>query len=579
MICFSKFCVATMLCLILFSTACNHKKVSDNGYVIAKLSSKDEQVKNEIFNILSKLTISATIDNTAIDYTAAIKNYYEQTEYMPIWSSNQKIKAAAKKLTTYVENAMLQGLFPADYNDEKIKNVVDILVNDSSNKQPAQKWAEADILLTNTFVGLLKDLKQGRLVSDSVSWKNDTSKYNTYFGAMLEKAKHTNNIDSLLETVQPKHDGYVQLKKGIKKFVDSMDNNNYTYVNYPYNNVKDSIAFIKSLKKRLAESGIEIESIDNEVREIENDTLPHKKINKDSLALSTAIKTYQRKVGITADGKAGAGLVKRLNSSDKQRFNSIAITLDKYKLLPAKMPERYIWVNLPAYYLKVVDSDTIALQSKIICGKQTTPTPLLTSAITDIVLYPTWTVPTSIITKDMLPGLKRNSNYLARRGLYLLNGKGAKIDAASINWGKYTKGIPYRIQQGSGDGNSLGVIKFNFDNPFSVYLHDTNQRYLFKNGVRCLSHGCVRVQDWQQLANYIIRNDSIHLPKNDSLKCNTDSLKNWMAEKRNRRIDVKNKFPLFIRYFSCELVGDKIKFFDDIYFEDRDLKQKYFATK
>jgi L,D-transpeptidase YcbB len=268
-----------------------------------------------------------------------------------------------------------------------------------------------------------------------------------------------------------------------------------------------------------------------------------------------------------------------MNTNDRQRFNIIALTLDKYKLLPEVMPSKYIWVNLPAYYLKLYDNDTIALESRVIVGKPATPTPIITSDITDIVLYPTWTVPTSIISKDMLPGLKRNSNYLARRGLYLLNGKGKKIDAGAINWDKYTKGIPFRIQQGSGDGNALGVVKFNFNNPFAVYLHDTNQRYLFKNGVRCLSHGCVRVQEWRKLANYIVRNDSLNLKQGDTLLCNTDSITNWMAEKRNRRIDVVNKLPLFIRYMGCELVNGSIKFYDDIYYEDRDLKQKYFANK
>jgi L,D-transpeptidase YcbB len=94
-----------------------------------------------------------------------------------------------------------------------------------------------------------------------------------------------------------------------------------------------------------------------------------------------------------------------------------------------------------------------------------------------------------------------------------------------------------------------------------------------------LSHGCVRVQEWQKLADYIIRNDSLNLKKGDTLECNTDSLRNWLSEKINRRIVVKNKFPLYIKYFGCELINGKIKFYDDIYADDRDMKQKYFAGK
>jgi L,D-transpeptidase YcbB len=550
---------AAIFCLAFVLVSCNGKKVSEEGYVITKPSAEDEKIQEQISSIINDAPDSLLIiDSAKINYYPVLKNYYARTEYVPIWSTEKKWNVVTIGLVNYLRNAALQGLYKEDYNFNKIAQLKKILDNDSLKKEPQTTWANADILMTNAYIGLLKDLKQGRLQSDTFSWRNDTSKYAKYFGAYIEKAKQTTNIDSLLETVQPKQQGYVMLKKGIKKFVDSMDTRTYTYVTYPY---KDSIAFIKSLKKRLGEAGVEIPS------------------NFDSTALSNSLITYQRKVGLTTDGKVGAGVVKRLNINDKQRFNIIAITLDKYKQLPEVMPKKYIWVNLPAYYLKVFDNDTVAFESRIICGKPATPTPLITSAISDIVLYPTWTVPNSIITKDMLPGLKRNSNYLARRGLYLLNGKGKKIDPDNVNWDRYTKGIPFRIQQGSGNNNALGVVKFNFDNADAVYLHDTNQRYLFKNAVRCFSHGCVRVQEWQKLADFILRNDSVNLKKGDTLACNTDSMRNWMKEKVNRKIDVINKLPLFIRYMGCEFVNSSIKFYDDIYADDRDLKQKYFVGK
>jgi L,D-transpeptidase YcbB len=550
---------AAIFCLCVVSVSCNHKKVSEEGYVIVKPSAEDEKIQQQISAIIEGATANELeVEKAPLHYFAVVKDYYSRTEYLPIWSKEKKWNASTNGLVQYLKNAAMQGLYSTDYNYEKIAKLKDVLDNDSLKKTTQFMWANADVLMTDAFIGLLKDLKQGRLQSDSLSWKNDTSKYAKYFGAQIEKVKQGENIDSLLEAVQPQHEGYKLLKRGIKRFVDSMDNRTYTYVTFPF---KDSLAFVKTLKKRLGESGISVYD------------------DADSLELSDAVKSYQRKYGLTADGKVGAGMVKRMNLNDKQRFNVIAITLDKYKQLPEKMPAKYIWVNLPAYYLKVFENDTMAFESRVIVGKPATPTPLITSAISDIVLYPTWTVPNSIITKDMLPGLKRNPNYLARRGLYLLNGRGKKIDPYNVNWDRYSKGIPYRIQQGSGNSNALGVLKFNFDNPDAVYLHDTNQRYLFKNGVRCLSHGCVRVQEWQKLADYIIRNDSMNLKKGDTLACNTDSLRNWLAEKVNRKVDVLNKMPLYVRYIGCELVNDKIKFHDDIYGDDKDLKQKYFAGK
>jgi murein L,D-transpeptidase YcbB/YkuD len=157
--------------------------------------------------------------------------------------------------------------------------------------------------------------------------------------------------------------------------------------------------------------------------------------------------------------------------------------------------------------------------------------------------------------------------------------KGATVDPYSVNWQKYTKGIPYKIVQGSGDDNALGILKFNFNNPYSVYLHDTNQRYLFKNTSRALSHGCVRVQEWQKLAFYIATNDSLNLKPGATLNYNIDSIKNWLDNKVRKVIIIKQHLPLFIRYFTCEVKNGKIVFYDDIYDEDKILREKYFANK
>ena len=540
--------------------SCKNKHGSKNRNNVINPSEMNAEVKLVIENILSTAEKNdyKLKDSSLLTYNAFLKNYYYNTGYEPIWSSKQKWLPQAALLVKYIENAGLQGLYKEDYHFVKLINIKSVLDMDSIKKIDPVLWANADLLMSEAYAGLLKDLRQGRLLPDSLSWRNDSAKYRIFFAPNFDRIKNGEHLNNILEAVQPQHAGYKSLKKTIQKFLDSMDTRTYTYLVYP---VKDSMGFLKLFKKRMGEAGIVIP------------------MNPDSLQLTSAIKQYQKTKGLAVDGKIGNNIIKKLNLTDRQKFNTIAITLDKYKLLPEVMPPKYIWVNLPAYHLKVWSADTIVLESKIICGKPNTPTPILTSAISDLVLYPTWTVPTSIISKEMLPGLKRNTSYLARKGLYLLNGKGEKINPANINWAKYTKGIPYRIQQGSGDGNALGVIKFNFKNPFSVYLHDTNQRYLFKNSVRSLSHGCVRVQEWQKLANFLIRNDSINLKRNDSMHYNTDSIINWIANKEKHTIEVKNKMPLYIRYFSCENINGSIKFYDDIYGEDKDLKQKFFAGK
>jgi murein L,D-transpeptidase YcbB/YkuD len=209
-------------------------------------------------------------------------------------------------------------------------------------------------------------------------------------------------------------------------------------------------------------------------------------------------------------------------------------------------------------------------------GKPLTRTPIITSAISDMMTYPKWTIPESIIKKEILPGLKKDPDYTTKKGYMLVDKDGNEVDPHSVDWSKYKEGIPYKVVQGSGDDNALGVLKFNFPNKYSVYLHDTNQRYLFSRSSRALSHGCVRVQAWNELAKYILRNDSLYTTKAVPI----DSLKSWLATKQKRYIPVRKPIPLFIRYFTCDTDKEGgLVFYEDIYGEDKRIREKLFAAK
>lgn len=549
--------VFLMMCFSWLS--CKNRVELKTKEIVIDVAEMDEKVKTNIENIIEAVATTHYLqDSTSIVYHAPLKYLYEQNQHEAFWSSKKNWTLNAIKFLAFLDTAERNGLYKEDYHYEELKKISYDLDTDSIKKIDAVLWANADVLFSDAFAGVLKDLKQGRLIFDSASFRNDTSKYAAFFNINFKKLKEAPSFESILEEAQPKHIEYKKLKLALRNFADSMDSRVYTYLKYPD---KDSLSFLLKFKRRMQEEGITIGADVN------------------SIELKAIVKKYQTANGLVVDGKIGAGVIKKLNLTDRYKFNVVAITLDKYKLLPSTMPEKYIWVNLPSFYLKLWSADTVALVSKIICGKPTTPTPHITSAINNMVIYPTWTVPNSIITKEMLPGLKRNPSYLVKKGLYVLNGKGEQIDATSINWAKYTKGIPFLIQQGSGDDNALGVIKFNFENPFSVYLHDTNQRYLFKNSVRSLSHGCVRVQEWQKLADFIARNDSANWSKPEPVPYNTDSIRSWINQKQKHTVAVKNKIPLYIRYYSCEPVNGRLKFYDDIYGEDKALKSQFFAAK
>lgn len=551
------FHIIFLLAFIIVFGSCSDQKDD------AKKISADEMdvyVKEKIKTLLQQAEGKSKLDDSTLMTFAPVVNYfYTANDFTPVWSSRETWKPYADSLINYISRSERDGLFPDNYQYSALASIRQVLQADSLKRKDIHAWARADIMLSDAFFHILQDLKQGRLQHDSIAWKNDPGKHEAFFAASLKKLQEGGLMSTIIDEAQPGLKDYQLLKKNIPSFLDSMDRKSYTYISYPG---KDSLSLLKNFLKRLGESGYSIPTA-----------------KPDSAMLSDIILKYQKARGLKQTGKISAGLVAVLNNTDREKFKRIAITLDRYKQLPAKLPEKYIWVNLPSYNLKVWDNDTLAMESKVIVGKPGTPTPLINSEISDIIVYPTWTVPSSIIMKEILPGLKRNPGYLARKGLGLYTYNGDPVNPYGVNWAKYSKGIPYLVRQGSGDNNALGVIKFNFKNPYAVYLHDTNQRYLFKNKERSLSHGCVRVQDWEKLAFYIVRNDSVYSTQPDSLKINTDSITTWISRKERHTIEIKKKLPVFIRYFGCE--GDKgsIKFYDDIYGEDKKLRDKYFAQK
>jgi murein L,D-transpeptidase YcbB/YkuD len=552
---------AGILLGILFYS-CESKHPASEPQIIEKPAEMNKHVNENIEAVLKYASENngKINDSIRLNVFPVVEAFYKATDFRNVWSSNEEWLPLADSLFNFISNSEAYGLYPADYHYQEIENIKNRLLDDTIAKKDATFWTKVDLLLTDGFMQITKHLKQGRLLPDSLSLSADSTLTDKFFAKNLKEVLETRTLTGVLDSLEPLHHGYLELKKSLPSFLEKMDRKVYTYIRYP---AKDSIVLVKNLQKRFQEEAL----------------VPMPVEVPDSLHFSEMIKKVQKAKGLVADGKISATLVRKLNSTGVERFKRIAITLDRYKQLPSHLPDVFIWVNLPGYYLQLWDHDSVLIYSKIIVGKPSTRTPALNSNITDMVTYPQWTIPESIIKKEILPGLKRNAGYLARKGYSLVNYEGETIDPYNVNWQKYNTGIPYKVVQGSGDDNALGVLKFNFNNPYRVYLHDTNQRYLFKNSSRALSHGCVRVQEWEQLALYIARNDSIHLKVGDTLSYTTDSIKNWLLNKERRRIIVKNKIPLFIRYFTCEGKDGKILFYDDIYGEDKALRDKYFSNK
>ena len=547
--------------LIFCWLGCNsHTKIKEKEIVKAP-EKMDDQISDNIKSVLrfAKENNGKISDSLKLAEWQIVNSFYEKNKFRGIWSKEENWNPVADSMFQFIKNSKHYGLYPEDYHYRELDSLRTRISNDSLVRMDAIAWTKADLMLSDAFVKTLKDLKEGRITPDSLSIINKENFIDSFFIANLEKTSSSDQVSNIFQSVEPANIHYASLKEALADFVGTMDTTHYLHIDFPYT---DTLAFYHKLYKRLTQSGFGSESI----------SVP------DSVMVSDEVKKYQAQEKLKADGKPGEGTVGSLNDNDNEKFRRIAITLDRYKNFPS-LPGTYVWVNIPGFYLELWDHDTVIFKSKVVVGKPTTQTPTLHSEISNMVIFPNWTIPESIIKKEILPALKKDPGYLYRKGFSLVDYKGDEVDPFTVDWSKYKTGIPWKIVQGSGDDNALGIFKFNFNNPYSVYLHDTNQRYLFANANRALSHGCVRVQKWESLAFYIAKEDSLASAVNRPMRYNIDSLKTWIAKKDRKTVMIKNRLPLYIEYFTCVGRDNKITFFKDIYSDDQVLGNKYFANK
>jgi L,D-transpeptidase YcbB len=541
--------------LCIFFSCCTEKQKPKEKDIVTTPEKMPEHISNDLektleFILQNKGKLSDTVELT---FAGLADSLYAIKKYSSLWNENERWLSAADSLYKFIENSKDYGLFPEDYHYKPLSFIRRVLVEDSVAKKNAILWARADVLLTDAFFKLAKDLKQGRLKYDSVTLRTDSVLNDSVYTQALNEVIQQGNVSSTLENLEPKLRGYDSLKYCIKNFLATARFKPFTYLVYPY---KDSVEFFDMLKKRLYETG----------------SIPSDSTDMDTLQFVTAIKKYQKKKGLRITGRLTEDLVNQLNNTDLVKFKRIAINLDRYKLLPDTLPHTYIWVNLPSFMLQVFDDDTVAFESRIIVGDPKTRTPLLTSQVSNFVTYPQWTVPYSIIFKEMLPKIQQSIDYLKKENLMVVDRNDNILDPKKINWSKLSKKhFPYFLKQQQGDNNSLGVIKFNFRNKYSVYMHDTNVRWLFGKTFRALSHGCVRVKEWQKMSDFLVRNDTV--------RYHPDTLRAWIKRQEKHVVSGFQRVPVFLRYFDCEGKNGHIRFYDDIYDEDKFLYEKYFADK
>lgn len=270
--------------------------------------------------------------------------------------------------------------------------------------------------------------------------------------------------------------------------------------------------------------------------------------------LKVAVSFYQEDHGLISDGVAGLSTISSLNDSDSDKYKKIMYSISELRKIDFSNGKKIIIVNIPTFNLRAYDGEDVFIDSRVIVGKKSRQTPILKTKLTQLKLNPDWTVPTSILKKDYFEKIRGfRENHLLSRGYYVSDKDGGAVDfnlVSGMSFGDFV-GSGYQLKQSSGDGNALGRVKFVLKNSDSIYLHDTNNKALFNNKKRDLSSGCVRVENYMELASWVYGGY-------------ISDLEEKISTGKTIYLNTKET-DVYLTYLPAFIVNGEIKYSEDIY--------------
>lgn len=266
--------------------------------------------------------------------------------------------------------------------------------------------------------------------------------------------------------------------------------------------------------------------------------------------LANAVRHFQQRVGQKQTGVTGPAFFKELNVPIASRIRQMLINMERIRWMPAAPPTDYILVNIPEFTLHAYEDGKLSFDMVVVVGSEANSTVIFSGTLNQIVFSPYWNVPTSILKKEVLPGIKKNPNYLARHNMEWNGGS---------------------VRQKPGKSNSLGLVKFLFPNSYSIYFHDTPSKSLFNESQRAFSHGCIRLAEPKKLAEWLLRRDSTWTSEKITAAMHA-------GKEKYVRLRGKNEVPVFIGYFTSWVdQHGNLQFRKDVYGHDRKMEERLFG--
>ena len=506
-----------------------------------------ENLRVYLSNNYNNLESNIEIHKITLSNVNLINHFYQEVKYNPIWIDDSlTLNNNGKILIELLSSSYNYGLDTNNYHGI-ILNKISINLDKTKNDKKYSIASKLEILLTNSYFLIGKDLNYGIVDKDSSYLVSDIPRkeYKIDLPKLLLKSFKTDSVTNILLSLQPQHKEYIKLQKNLKDYLKTASLSKEKIV---VNNFrKDSIKAYKQSKKALI--------LHNYLKRDETDS-----------DYFRALEKFQTQHGLKPDGLIGKNTAKALSKSPYSNYLKAIVSLEKWRWRN-EWKDDYIFVNIPSFEMKLYQNSEFKKSLNVVVGKPSTFTPELNDQMEYVIVYPFWNLPFSISSKELLPKIKKDSTYLQRNGYQVFTKKHKPIKSENINWNNVTaSNFNYKIRQKGGAGNSLGIIKFIFPNKNSIYFHDTPSKRFFKNEIRAYSHGCIRVQHPLKLVEIILDAD-----KN---KYNIDSVHVYIISKEQKRITLNTKIPVHIQYFTCGTdSNNNMVFYTDIYNLDKKLEE------
>jgi murein L,D-transpeptidase YcbB/YkuD len=544
----------TIFFFTLIFVACNN-----SGNQTKKVEVKLVQnVNSEALNILNRFYSNSLGDTLLVleKDTLITYRFYKKISNTKalIFSNNGKLSPLGDTILNIIKKSRAYGLIANDYHYDELDSLKNRFFEKEDSAFNVTAVAMFEALLTDGYLKFGAHLNRGRFNPDTILLEWNPKKLDSNWVDVLRFGIEKKQVRKALDSLEPKHEGYHFLKQALANYISENEKINWDSISFIA--VTDTLKLKLQLKQRLINTGDY------------NDTL---KIN-DSLKLASAIKSFQRKFNLEADGKLGKYTKQALGLNKEETIRQMEMALEHWRWEPKKYPERYAIINIPSAEINVFEwdkkhkLDTLVLNSKVVVGKPENQTPTLKSKINYMLVYPYWNVPFTIAWKEILPMVQKDTNYIHKKNFEVINGRGEVVtNLGKLNWKKYNKEyLPVRFRQRIGDDNSLGICKFNFNSKYGVYMHDTNSKRYFKTFYRYQSHGCIRLEKFIELARFLIRDDTLKIPY--------DTLNAYFVREQQQQINLRKPLQIYVRYYTASADSNfKLHLNLDIYRKDQQM--------